>query len=257
MRVAEAPPTPRSRYDDEAELLRAELLTAQPYQSYRVPRAPALPSLNQWFIMGVVAMASLLVLLTLGGGSGGGLSRWGAIFSGAATKNANRAQLFGSAHPAGDYRLNGAPSISAQQIDAILAAYGSPAAGTGVAWYNFGLQYGIDPAFAVAFFIHESSAGTNQGWAGIKPDGSLTHNVGNIICAGYPTCYGRFRDYSNWEAGIEDWYRLIDVEYIKGRGALTVQDVIPIYAPSFENDVQSYIDAVNSLVDGWRSGGVK
>lgn len=156
-------------------------------------------------------------------------------------------------NPPGDYRLRAPPSVSAQQIDSILASYHSPAAGTGQAWIDLGKKYDIDPAFAVAFFIHESTAGTHPGWAGLKPDGSSTHNVGNIICAGYATCYGRFRDYGSWEEGIEDWYRLIAVEYIEGRGTETVADIIPIYAPAFENDVNAYVRTVERLVDGWRS----
>lgn len=156
----------------------------------------------------------------------------------------------------GDHRLRVAPSLSPAQIDQILRSYGSPAAGTGEIWHRLGVEYNIDPAYAVAFFIHESSAGANPNWAGRKPDGSTTHNVGNIICAGYPTCYGRFRDYPNWETGIADWYRLIDVEYIRGRGLQTVAEVIPIYAPAFENDVQGYINVVTSLVDRWRAGQV-
>lgn len=155
--------------------------------------------------------------------------------------------------PPGQTSVIGPPTIGAAQIDAILAEYGSPAAGTGQAWVDLGLRYKIDPAYAVAFFIHESSAGTNQGWAGIKPDGSTTHNIGNIICAGYPTCFGRFRDYPSWETGIEDWYKLIAVEYIEGRGAHTIEQIIPIYAPSFENDVPRYVGAVNDLVRGWRA----
>ncbi len=154
----------------------------------------------------------------------------------------------------GDYQLRAAPSLSPAQIDQILRSYGSPAAGTGNIWYRLGQEYNIDPAFALAFFIHESGAGTNPNWAGRKPDGSTTHNVGNIICAGYPTCYGRFRDYPDWETGIADWYRLIDVEYLRGRGLQTVADVIPIYAPAVENDVQGYINVVHSLVDRWRQG---
>jgi hypothetical protein len=138
-------------------------------------------------------------------------------------------------------------------IDSILSSYGSPAAGTGQLWYDIGVKYGIDPAFAVAFFIHESGAGTAAGWAGLKPDGSSTHNVGNIICAGYGSCYGRFRDYPSWSEGIEDWYQLIDVEYLTGRGHTTVADIIPVYAPSVENDVQGYVNVVQGLVDQWRT----
>ncbi|WP_322512169.1 glucosaminidase domain-containing protein [Chloroflexus sp.] len=167
---------------------------------------------------------------------------------------ANLALAAAAAPAPGNHRLRVAPSLSPEQIDQILRSYGSPAVGTGEIWYRLGVEYNIDPAYAVAFFIHESSAGTNPNWAGRKPDGSTTHNVGNIICAGYPTCYGRFRDYPNWETGIADWYRLIDVEYIRGRGLQTVAEVIPIYAPAFENDVQGYINVVTSLVDRWRAG---
>jgi hypothetical protein len=148
--------------------------------------------------------------------------------------------------------LESAPSLSARRIDGILASYGSPAQGEGEAFYSLGLQYGIDPAYALAFFVHESGAGTNPAWAGIKPGGSTTHNLGNIICAGYASCWGRFRDYASWREGIEGWYRLIKEEYIIGRGHRTVADVIPVYAPSFENDVEGYVSAVHALVDGWR-----
>lgn len=156
-------------------------------------------------------------------------------------------------NPPGDYRLRAPPSLNAAQVDAILESYGSPATGTGAAWVELGRQYNIDPAFAVAFFVHESTAGTNPNWAGIKPDGTTTHNVGNIICAGYPRCFGRFRDYGSWEEGIADWYRLIDREYLDGRGHETVADIIPVYAPAIENDVNAYVTSVERLVDRWRA----
>jgi hypothetical protein len=147
----------------------------------------------------------------------------------------------------------GPPSISAQQIDRILAEWQSPAAGTGATWVELGVRYGIDPAYALAFFIHESGAGTAPGWAGRKPDGSTTHNIGNIICAGYQRCYGRFRDYASWEEGIADWYRLIAVDYVEWRGVHTVEEIVPIYAPAVENNVPVYIDTVNRLVAEWRA----
>jgi len=156
-------------------------------------------------------------------------------------------------HPPGDYHLQGTPSLTAGQVDAILASYHSPATGTGRVWVSLGHTYHIDPAFALAFFIHESTAGTHPAWAGHKPGGATTHNIGNIICAGYPRCHGRFRDYASWEEGIEDWYRLIADEYIAGRGAATVDEVVPIYAPAVENNVQAYTTAIKQMVDDWRS----
>jgi hypothetical protein len=157
--------------------------------------------------------------------------------------------------PDGEHSVLGAPSIDAAAIDTILSKYSSPATGTGQIWVKLGQQYGIDPAYAVAFFIHESSAGTNPGWAGMKPDGTTTHNVGNIICAGYATCYNRFRDYNSWDEGIADWYELISHEYVGGRGVASVEQIIPIYAPSSDNNnVPGYINVVVSMVEGWRQG---
>jgi hypothetical protein len=157
----------------------------------------------------------------------------------------------GSVSPIGV--LLSTPSLSASRIDAILASYGSPAMGTGNDFYNLGVEYGIDPAYALAFFVMESSAGTNPKWDGLKPDGTTTHDIGNITCGGGFPCYGRWRDYPDWPTGIRDWYRLIRDEYIIGRGHVTVDDVIPIYAPAFENDVGGYTNTVNALVGKWRS----
>lgn len=149
--------------------------------------------------------------------------------------------------------LVGAQSLTAEQIDAVLIECDSPAKSTGAAWVDAGNQYGIDAAYAVAFFYHESTCGSNPAWAGIKPDGTTTHNVGNIICAGYATCYGRFRDYPDWQTGINDWFRLIAIEYVQQRGLTTVAGIIPVYAPSEENDVEAYVGAVNELVTEWRA----
>lgn len=209
---------------------------------------------NQWPVMvgiGLVSLVIIVVWLATLSRSPILSFQYAADISRAVQVNA--ASLANIPAP-GDHRLRSAPSLTPAQIDEILRSYGSPATGTGEIWYRLGLEYNIDPAYAIAFFIHESGAGTNPNWAGMKPDGSTTHNVGNIICAGYPTCYGRFRDYPDWETGIADWYRLIDVEYIRWRGLQTVADIIPIYAPSFENDVQGYIQVVTGLVDRWRSG---
>jgi hypothetical protein len=233
-----------------------DFLTAEPYRP-----APAFP-LQAVIAPWQVALVALISILILGGAvvlsdSGGIASN----FSSEASVQSNaRVGLFSAdgaiPRPAGDYHFQSAPSLTAVQIDQILASYGSPAVGTGIYWHELGIRYNIDPAFGIAFFIHESSAGTNPNWAGFKPDGSTTHNVGNIICAGYPTCYGRFRDYDSWATGIEDWYRLIDREYIQDRGVTTLSEIIPIYAPAVENDVQGYINTVAAMIDDWRVNGV-
>lgn len=152
-----------------------------------------------------------------------------------------------------DFRLTGTSGLTAERIDQILASYGSPAVGSGQWFVRYEQEYAIDAAYALAFFIHESSAGTNPSWAGRISATQTTHNIGNIICAGYPTCYGRFRSYPSWKEGIEDWYRLIAREYREGRGIATIMDVIPIYAPAVENNVAAYQSVVRTLVNQWRS----
>lgn len=264
LRAAPAPP-PRELYTDRTSIdstasyvARAEQLRNQEL-SLGVGRLAGPPPrlISAWVFNAALALISLAVIaLLLGGREGTSLSNWLPTLPGSQSQAVVRsAGLVGPARSSGDYVLRAPPSLSPEQIDRILASYGSPAAGTGPLWYNLGLERGIDPAFAVAFFIHESAAGTAQAWAGLKPDGSTTHNVGNIICAGYATCYGRFRDYPSWEVGIADWYRLIDVEYLNGRGHQTVADIIPVYAPSFENDVNGYVHVVQRLVDQWRTQG--
>jgi hypothetical protein len=155
--------------------------------------------------------------------------------------------------PDPEHSVVGMPTIGPNKINRVLASWKSPARDTGPIWIEMGRKYNIDPAYALAFFIHESGAGTNPRWDGMKPDGSTTHNIGNISCAGYPSCLGRWRDYPGWREGIEDWFRLIAVEYVQGRGTQTVAQIIPIYAPSFENDVNHYVQTVERLVDKWRS----
>lgn len=242
--------------ESSANLRKAQVL-ARAYHADRAPVMVALPSRQSlWPIRGpwLLALVSVVCLAVI----------WLALtppqtvisrFGGALT-GAPRAQKFAvAAAPAGQHSVIGGPTIDAAMIDTVLAKYGSPAAGTGHVWVELGQQYGIDPAYALAFFIHESGAGTNPQWAGIKPGGSTTHNVGNIICAGYDTCFGRFRDYASWEEGIEDWYKLIAVEYIAGRGIQTLEQIIPIYAPASDNNYPAgYIQAVATMVEAWRRG---
>ena len=147
----------------------------------------------------------------------------------------------------------GAPTITPQQIEAVLAEYNSPAQGHGQEIYDLGLRYNINPAICLAFFIHESGAGSNLAWAGRKDDGGYTHNIGNIICTDGWRCYGRFRDYDTWAQGIEDWYKLISELYIGEWERTTVDDIIPRYAPAADNnDESAYIQAVKTLVQSWQ-----
>ena len=150
----------------------------------------------------------------------------------------------------GVYVLPVKPSVSANFINQVLDYYHSPAAGKGQALYDDGVKYGIDPVYALAFFMQESTFGT-QGVA------TVTHSLGNIRANPGDPQYHGYHMYSTWEAGFEDWYRLMAHQYIQKWQLTTVDQIIPIYAPgSDNNDVTTYIANVKNAVDVWHSGSV-
>ncbi len=141
------------------------------------------------------------------------------------------------------YTVVGKPSIRADFINSVLDYYHSPARGKGRALYDYGVKYGIDPAYALAFFMHESSFGTT----GVA---RVTRSLGNIRVS-----YDGYRLYHTWEEGFEDWYKLIANQYVEQWRLTTVDQIVPVYAPSSDNnDVAAYIQAVKTAVDMWRGG---
>ncbi len=154
------------------------------------------------------------------------------------------------------YTVTGSPTISAGFIDQVLSAYGSPAAGTGHQLSDLGVEYGIDPVYALAFFLHEDRFG-KTGW------GAVNHSLGNSRCYGWSVCQGGYRYYATWADGYQDWYNLILNGYVKGQVSVpivghvctTIAQIVPVYAPSGDhNDVAAYIQSVEHAVDTWRAG---
>lgn len=162
------------------------------------------------------------------------------------TSNNNKSNI--DTNKSNSYILEGKPTISANFINSVLAYYHSPAEGKGQALYDDGVKYDIDPAYALAFFMQESTLGT-QGVA------TITHSLGNIRATqGYPQ-YGGYRKYATWEEGFEDWYKLISQQYVNDWGLTTVNQIIPVYAPNSDNNnEQQYINAVELMVQTWRTG---
>jgi len=145
-----------------------------------------------------------------------------------------------------DYSVLGKPTITAARIDTILRDAHSPAQGTGEAMYAYGVRYGIDPVFALAFFQHESTFGRN----GIA---ATNLGLGNIRCSQGFVCINGFRAYSSWGAGYADWYKLIRYQYVNAWKLLTVEQIVPVYAPSADrNNPTQYIASVESAVAMWR-----
>lgn len=149
--------------------------------------------------------------------------------------------------PSGQHAITGAPTISAAFIDRVLCSAQSPACGTGRDLYRAGLASGIDPAYALAFFQHESTYGR----AGVA---RITLSLGNIRCTpgtpGY-ACRDGYRSYTSWQAGYADWYRLI-LAYVRA-GKHTIEQIVPTYAPASENNVTAYVRAVLGSVATWRA----
>jgi Mannosyl-glycoprotein endo-beta-N-acetylglucosaminidase len=150
-------------------------------------------------------------------------------------------------HP-GPYSVLGQPTITPDFINQVLAAYHSPAAGKGQTLYDMGVKYGIDPAFALAFFMHESTFG-NAGEA------RLSLSLGNLRCIPNFKCQDGYAWFNSWEDGFEAWYKLIRNLYVAIWGLTTVDQIIPRYAPTSDNNNEAaYIAALKRAIDTWHAG---
>ncbi len=120
--------------------------------------------------------------------------------------------------------------------------------------YNVLVDAGIDPVFEMAFAAKETEFGITG------PGRSPQRNIHGIVCNSWDggTCDGpyhlRFSAYSSYVHAVEAWAKLILERgtYVDA-GNTTVAQILPIYAPSFENDTQGYIAQVQSWVRNWRS----
>lgn len=165
------------------------------------------------------------------------------------TRNTSSHGVRPSTFPQTPSSIVGPPTITADFIDRVLKTAHSPAVGIGNAMYRLGMQYGIDPAFPLAFFHHESTYG-KAGWA------VTNHSIGNIRCTAGYACNGGYRFYPTWEAGVTDWYLLISTVYL-AQGLNTIEKIIPVYAPSADNNNEAaYIGSVLSDMTAFRRGEV-
>lgn len=147
------------------------------------------------------------------------------------------------------------PTLTAEQIDAILDDRGSPSAGLGWVFVEASDEFDINTAVVVAMCIKESNCG---GTGASK----RTNNVGNLIWTrGNDSPYwdgrrsGRWRAYDNRELGIRDMIRLLRVKYVD-HGLVTVRKMAYKYALPFENDTEGYINTITALVNQWTAGNI-
>jgi hypothetical protein len=150
--------------------------------------------------------------------------------------------------------VRGRPSLSPDFINQVLTAYRSPAAGLGQTFYDLSVQYGIDDAFPLAFFGHESGFGVNG-------EAASTHSIGNLRCYTGAACVdqdrGGYAYYASWAQGAAAWYALIAGPAYVGDGLVTVPEIISRYAPTADhNDESAYSADVMAKVTRWRAGQV-
>ncbi|HEX6477951.1 MAG TPA: hypothetical protein VF043_03835 [Ktedonobacteraceae bacterium] len=155
----------------------------------------------------------------------------------------------------GPYSVLGKPTISAAFINKVLGAYKSPAAGQGQAMYDLGVKYGIDPVYALAFFMHESLFGTTG-------EARATLSLGNLRCIPTRPCIdqnrGGYAQMYSWQDGFEQWYKLIRNLYVAQWARVTVDQIIPKYAPNSDgNNEAEYIATLKYEVNTWRAGNIR
>jgi Mannosyl-glycoprotein endo-beta-N-acetylglucosaminidase len=151
----------------------------------------------------------------------------------------------------GPYSVVGPNSLSVSFMNQVLAYYHSPAAGKAQALYDDGVKYGLDSEYALAFFMHESSFGTT----GVA---RVTLSLSNMRCVPQYRCLnenGGYAIFDNWEQSFEAWFKLIRNLYVGYWGRVTVDQIIPKYAPNSDgNNEAGYIASLKHTIDTWRAG---
>jgi hypothetical protein len=119
--------------------------------------------------------------------------------------------------------------------------------------YDLLIQSGLDPAVQLAFALKETEFGTTG------PGRAPQRNLHNLECNHWDggTCDGphhlRFAAYPSYTWATWAWATLM---LTRGRyvdaGNWTVEQIVPIYAPPFENDTAQYIAQVRQMVATWR-----
>jgi len=156
--------------------------------------------------------------------------------------------------PATDLTFLSAPRISLAQFQRVLEAYNSPARGLASLLYGILVNYGIDPAIALAFFVHESNCGTRGAAKQTLNWGNLRRSQGRA----YKVEDG-WAWYRSWDASLFDWCELVLVYVHQGAGSKkgtplpTVRAALAVYAPGDDdNDPLGYANTVMRLVAHWQ-----
>jgi len=185
------------------------------------------------------------------------VSRMSSAPAGAAPATINTpATTSASGHAAipGVHTITGKQSLSAAFIDQVLASAHSPMQGDGAAFVQLGDQSGIDAAYVLAIFHHESGYGTTG-------EARASRSPGNTRCldrAHYGDlqtwCQDAYAWFPTWYAGLVALYRLLAGPLYVSGGLVTIEQVIPRWAPPGDhNNDSAYIAAVLEDVSSWRA----
>jgi len=152
-----------------------------------------------------------------------------------------------------DYYIESEPTISRTLFhDTLAADPRSPITDDADHYYDLCVQYRVNPAVALAFFVKESSKGTagisvqTQSWGNMRKARNPDRSTGTLN-----TQWGPFAIYKTWLDSLADWCENLLGEVYKGEGRSTVRSIIPKYAPSFENNTQQYIQQAIDRITGW------
>src|SRR5689334_1034372 len=145
-----------------------------------------------------------------------------------------------------DYPIKGDPTITRQRFQATLAATPrSPVTDQADLAYDTCRQFGVNPAVALAFFVKESSKGTDGiavqtlNWGNLIRPWDASRATGRTV-----TAFGHdFPIYKSWLDSLADFCDLItsDRAPFAGEKRGTIRSLVPRYAPPFENNTALYI----------------
>lgn len=146
----------------------------------------------------------------------------------------------------GTYSIVGPATIDADFINQVLAHYNSPMIGQGQLFENISRYCGLDPAFVLAFYMHESSFG-------LSGEARESLSPGNLRCIPGVKCQDGYAWFDSWQDGLMVQCRLLRNLYVDGWGLSTPDLIIPKYAPAADhNNEAAYEYALKHAVDTWR-----
>lgn len=147
-----------------------------------------------------------------------------------------------------NYNLWAMPTIDPATIEKVLARHKSPSRGLGQDLYDVCSESGVDPAFILAMYSHESNFGNagvatkTKAWGNVRPG---SHWEGKT----QKGAIGEFRSYETHLDGMKDMVNTLLLHYTQKD---TPTQVVNKYAPSSENDVAEYVKQIKDSMNHFR-----